>query len=177
MDMKLPEDPGATVAAAPPQARRHRAMGIALVTLLLVLAACTLLPPLLVRHERMPNPIRLTSMQGQVSGTYVTASGALYKLVPFADRLSSPPPGLTVTGRTPPILIRAQQLDVPQAYQLQSWNGGRTIPVARSLRDAHTRALRVLAPLRPGCYCIQASEDGVEVANDYFYFRVGSGGP
>lgn len=172
MDVQLPEASLAAAPAGPTVRRRHvRTGSIALVALLAVLAAIAVLPPLLYRLPE-PRPIRLTSLQGQVSGTYVAVSGKLFKLVPYADRLPSLPRYLATTGPRPRILVRARQLDVPQAYKLMSWSGDREIPLARSAQDAQTLALRPLAPLAPGYYYVRAARDSAEQAEDYFYFQV-----
>lgn len=117
-------------------------------------------------------PIRLSGMEGQVSGTYLQAGDALFKLVPYNDRLPALPRKLPVADASASFLVRARQLDEPQAYALLTFAGDREVAVERARKDARTIALAPLQPLAPGAYYVRAAKDGADRADEYFYFKV-----
>jgi hypothetical protein len=176
MDVTLPEAPhraGVFHAGQGMHRTRRRLISWGLVALLGTLTALALAPSL-VWHLPEPRPIRLAGLQGQLSGTYAVVPGGFLKLVPYADPLPRIPTYAPAISSRPRILVRARQLDVPQAYELVAWRGDRVIPVARSMRDGQTIELRPLAPLALGSYYVRAAADGADKDTNYFYFKVGS---
>jgi hypothetical protein len=175
----MPSAPDTTLGAPPalpdvPAAGRPRVgvvQTVAFLGLLAVIAVVVIgLPPLL-RLPRTPAPIRLAGLAGQVSGTYVTTTGGLYKLYPYPDLPAFP----TVTATVAPastIVVRARQLVQYGVYRLMAYPSRRAVATRVRRLDRGTIELVPRVRLAEGRYLIQTPADGADNEDDFFYFRV-----
>ena len=158
-------------AGARPQPRRADTVrSAAFVGLLGVIVVVLLVLPQALRLTQVPRPIWLTSLSGQVSGTYVTATGGLYKLYPYPE-LRFPVAPATVPGDTH-VLVRARQLVQRDQYGLYTYPAGRPVITQLRLLDRSTIALVPATALAPGRYYVQAPADDVNGGAEYFGFVV-----
>ena len=173
----MPSAPEATIDGAPPGepvAGRPRfgvVQTVAFLGLLAIIAVVVIgLPPLL-RLPRTPAPIRITGLAGQISGTYVTTTGGLYKLYPYPDLPAFP----TVTATVAPgsaIVVRARQLVQYSVYRVMLYPSRRAVATRVRRLDRGTIELVPQARLATGRYLIETPTDGADNEDDYFYFRV-----
>ncbi len=75
--------------------------------------------------------IPVAGLAGQVSGTFVTSGGAMFKLYPYPENLPKFPAKAAVAGAHPLLYVRARQLSEQRLYYLSTWPGLRPVPVRR----------------------------------------------
>lgn len=128
--------------------------------------------PLLLLTLPNPQPMHLSTLDGERDGTYVDASSGYYKMFPFAEPATNFPPNVPVTSSRTAMYVRFRQMDSLDAYTVRSFSSGREVPVQKRVRSDRTLVLTPLAPLAPGRYAASAARDSMYGGTDYFYFRV-----
>ncbi len=160
----------ATPTAAP--ARASKAFLTAFTALLIAAAVILMGLPQLLRTLPVTPAISIPSLEGQVSGAYVTAGERIFKLFPYPAEVKIFPQGAAVAGSAPDIVIKSRTLDQPGMYTLRTYPDGGEIAVKRAVLDQHTMRLIPVHVLAAGKYYVRASQDSAEAGWNYFYFSV-----
>ena len=163
---------GWTTSSPPRRPKMRRLLLYAFFALLAVAAVVQLGLPQLLRTLPIVPALQIETLDGQVSGGYVSSAGQLYKLFPFPSPAPSFPDGAAATGPAPAIVVKSRTLDQPQMYSLRTTDGGRVIATRVVTEDRHTLRLVPLEPLAPGRYVVRASADNAEPGWSYYYFEV-----
>ncbi len=172
MDDVFSADASGQVTPAAPPAHASKASLIGFTALLIAAAVILMGLPQLLRTLPVTPAIRVSTLQGQVSGAYVTAGERLFKLFPYPAEVKIFPQGAAVTGSAPDIMIKSRTLDEPAMYTLRTYPDGREIAAQRAVLDQHTMRLIPVQVLAAGKYYVRASQDSAEAGWNYFYFSV-----
>jgi len=160
--------------AAPPVTARFGPLRTAaFIGLLAVVAVAILVLPQFLRLSREPHAIRLASLSGQVSGTYLRASGGYYKLYPYPELPGFPPASATVAP-TVTVLVRARQLVQEDQYQIVAYGSHAAVAVGVRRLDRSTLEIVPKHRLAPGRYYVQTPADSADEDQLFYYFRVGA---
>ena len=146
----------------------------AFVGLLAVVAVAILVLPQLLRLSREPHALRLTTLSGQVSGTYLAAPGGYYKLYPYPELPGFPPASATVAP-TATVFVRARQLVQQDQYRIVGYGSQAQVAVTVRRLDRSTLELVPAQRLAPGRYYVQTPADSADEDQLFYYFRVGAG--
>jgi hypothetical protein len=172
MSLEFLSAEGWTMSSTAHSPRLRRLLLVGFFVLLAVAAVIQLGLPQLLRTLPIVPAIPIETMEGQVSGAYVTSAGQLYKLYPYPVPAAAFPPGAAVTGSVPDIVVRSRTLDEPRMYTLRTDGAERAVAARVIAAGSNTLRLVPREPLAPGRYEVRASADSAEPGWSYFYFEV-----
>jgi hypothetical protein len=173
MSLEFLSAEGWTATSTAPRPRLRRLLPAGFFVLLAVAAVIQLGLPQLLRTLPIVPAIPIETMEGQVSGAYVTSAGhQLYKLYPYPVPAAEFPPDAAVTGSAPDIVVRSRTLDEPRMYTLRTYGAERVVATRAIAAGPTTLRLVPREPLAPGRYVVRASADSAEPGWSYFYFEI-----
>ena len=139
---------------------------------LVLAAAAVFVLPFTLMLLPNPRPIRVDRAEGQPTGVYLDAAGAVYRVFPYGDRLDVFPRDAAVVPTRTTVLIRYRNLGSLGGYALHRFPSG--AEVGATYRTHEAAQLLELDPgvLSAGRYYVTKTREGMWGGTDFVYFSV-----